>query len=382
MPSPSPAPTAVRRAGFYGLLDQLRALAALAVVWSHLVGYYLSVTGGTWLPATAVDRLVEQPVGIIQDFGWFGVAVFFFISGFVITHAAFRERGAEFALKRLLRIYPPLIAAVLVAVAAGAVLGVPATRLDGSPLTVLDVVANATLLNQVVFADAYILTVAWTLAVEVAFYALMWALHPVLRRAPWVPALVILAVSAAVSLVVPIVGWPGRLANVLAFLPLLVLGQALYLTVTRRVPAWLGLALGGASWVVFVLCLNRVYPDRATVDNNYAANAAVAFLLVVVAVLAEGRLPATRPLGVVAKRSYSLYLVHGPLGLNIMGRVDDTGLPYPVVLLIALVAIAIVTEAVYRFVERPSIELGRRLARRLAARAERRAREAEGSPSI
>ena len=373
MPSQPAVPTSAPvRGSFYGLLDQLRALAALAVVWAHLVGYYMSVTGATWLPAAAVDKVVERPVGVIHDFGWFGVAVFFFISGFVITHAAFREGSTEFAVKRLLRIYPPLLAAVLIAIAAGAILGVPATRLDGAPLTLLDVAANATLLNHVVLADAYILTVAWTLAVEVAFYALMWALHPLTRRAPWATALVIIAVSTLASLLLPDEGWTGRIAQILTFLPLLVMGQALYLTVTRRVPLLLGLALGGAGWVAFVACLGAVYPERTTVDNNYAANAAVAFLLVVIAVLAEGRFPATRVLAVVAKRSYSLYLVHGPLGLNVMGRLDDTGWPYPVVLLIALLVIAVVTEAVYRFVERPSIALGKASARRLRARTARR----------
>jgi exopolysaccharide production protein ExoZ len=69
-------------------------------------------------------------------------------------------------------------------------------------------------------------------------------------------------------------------------------------------------------------------------------------------------------------RSYSLYLVHVPVGFTILTALVVTAkLPYTVALLVALVAVAIVTELAYRFVEKPSIRLGRRLTTRPSGRA-------------
>lgn len=340
------------------------------MVWAHLVGYYLTVTGTGWIPSDVVTFLVSDPIRIIQDFGWLGVAVFFYISGFVITHAAFRESARAFAVKRLLRIYPPLIAAVLLAVAVGWAFGVPPLRDTGGPVTGWDIVANVTLLNHFVYSHAHILTVAWTLAVEVAFYLLMWALHPLLRRWPWVPPLAILAVCTALCLWLPGQGLEQRIGETMTFVPMLIIGQILYLTVTHRISEWLGLTLGLAAWSTFVICIGAVFPERTTVENSYTSNAAIALFVVVIAVLAEGRLRPSRVLSVIAKRSYSLYLVHGPLGLDILGALfNRTDLPYTLSLALAVLAVAIATEVTYRLVERPSIALGRRLTERWRDRA-------------
>ena len=41
------------------------------------------------------------PLGIIQDFGWFGVALFFLISGFIISDRAAAESTRTFVISTL-----------------------------------------------------------------------------------------------------------------------------------------------------------------------------------------------------------------------------------------------------------------------------------------
>lgn len=88
-------------------LDPLRGLAALWVVGYHLVCF-------------AGD---ESPIGPrFFALGYFGVPMFFVISGYCLTAAARRalqthEPPLKFLARRLARIYPPLWAAILVAVA-------------------------------------------------------------------------------------------------------------------------------------------------------------------------------------------------------------------------------------------------------------------------
>lgn len=77
-------------------LDGLRALAVLLVIASHL-----------WIPVLAG--------------GWIGVDVFFVLSGYLITSILVREfdqtgsiRLARFYTRRLLRLYPALVAMLIV----------------------------------------------------------------------------------------------------------------------------------------------------------------------------------------------------------------------------------------------------------------------------
>lgn len=347
---------------FFSLLEQLRALAALAVVWCHLVGYALEALGRTWLPHDLVSRFVEKPLEIVNYFGWFGVAVFFFISGFVITNAASRERSREFIVKRLLRIYPPLVGAVTLALLLSAVSGNPIKGSVTDSVSVLDYVSNITLVNHFVGPRALILAVAWTLAVEMFFYVAMWITRPLLARAPWAVSPLILAAVLVLVLLQPLSSWLALPALTAAFVPLLVLGQLCYLIVSKSVRPWIALLGMVAAWGIYILATERLYPEELVPGNSYPENALLAFLLFVAALFAEGRIRPSRVLGVVAKRSYSLYLVHGPLGLTIIGAIaNNTPLPFTVILGIALVAVAAATELSYRFIERPSIRLGKRL---------------------
>jgi peptidoglycan/LPS O-acetylase OafA/YrhL len=90
-------------------VNQLRGIAALLVVWDHMVGQWLSQQRLHWAPNDLVVRFVMVPLNIIQDGGFLGVALFFLISGFVVTRATAQESPVKFAVRRLLRVCPPLI---------------------------------------------------------------------------------------------------------------------------------------------------------------------------------------------------------------------------------------------------------------------------------
>ncbi len=93
----------------------LRAIAALMVVYDHLFGVLPSqYFGSPTFLVPLIQNNITTPLGIIQDFGWIGVALFFIVSGFIITHVAMRESRTEFLVKRIFRIYPPLILAILI----------------------------------------------------------------------------------------------------------------------------------------------------------------------------------------------------------------------------------------------------------------------------
>src|SRR5689334_19364243 len=58
-----------------------RAVACLLVVYCHAIGRPIVVYNETWAAHTLISSFVAEPLGIIRNFGLFGVALFFFISG-------------------------------------------------------------------------------------------------------------------------------------------------------------------------------------------------------------------------------------------------------------------------------------------------------------
>jgi peptidoglycan/LPS O-acetylase OafA/YrhL len=216
------------RPGYIPALDGLRAVAVLAVVAYHL----------------------EELPG-----GFFGVDVFFVISGFLITRLllAERERNGGIALgsfwiRRFKRLVPALFV-VLVAVSIGSRLWLPAFRLGEirvDALAAIGYVANwrFVLSGQSYFASGLApspLRHTWSLAIEEQFYVL-WPLVVVLiakvtkdhlRRGVGIVAGVAMVVSA---------GWMAFAASIGMDL------SRIYYGTDTRVFALFGGALLGTWW--------------------------------------------------------------------------------------------------------------------------------------
>ncbi|MEO5534133.1 MAG: acyltransferase [Pseudolysinimonas sp.] len=348
---------------FFPLVDVLRAIGALLVVYSHLVGNFLDAHGRSWPIDSFVDAVVIVPLHIEINLGWLGVALFFFVSGFVVTHAARDERPGTYLVRRLLRVYPPLIFTVLVVLVL-AMAGVAIPGLEG-PLTPGDVLANMSLANFLLPLQPVMVAVGWTLVIEMAFYLGMFVLHALLRRMAWLVPPALLIGSAIFVAASPWLGEVGiRAAAYVALVPVLVIGQATYLAYRRLAPVWLAALYGVGAWLVLLFGVDRTSPLFRDPAHSFLANTVVGFGIFLAAVLLEGRLRAPRVMAVTARRSYSLYLLHVPVGYPILtALVEYARFPYAPSLVIAVLAVATATELSYRFIERPTIQLARLLTR-------------------
>jgi peptidoglycan/LPS O-acetylase OafA/YrhL len=222
--------------------DLLRLLAAAAVIFHH------------------VQPLAGAPVRRVfsTDFGQLGVAVFFVISGYLVTASWRRapELGA-FLRKRLLRIEPALIlAATLTALVLGAlVTTLPLADYFRAPQVWLYVLRN-TLLYPVtyelpgVFAHNPLPHIVngslWTLRLEFSCYLLVAALGLARLLTPRIVA--VLAVAAGAVFVVlhilrPDLAATGllRLVDIAALNGFLFLAGAFLNLRDRPVPAWAAL---------------------------------------------------------------------------------------------------------------------------------------------
>lgn len=328
-------------------IDTLRGLAVLLVLWDHLVGQYLTQRELSWWPHEVVHEYVSTPLGIVQDFGWFGVCLFFLISGYVITHVAQRESSGQFTIRRLLRIYPPLAGAILLAVILAPFSGEPVA--GGWP----EVLWGMTLLNYFGVPQNVVLGVAWTLVIEVLFYSLVAVQISWFERRPRISAFLNLSVCVLV------IACSRRFGNEfflfaasVAFIPYLIFGQILYLRSRRIVGNGFLTVAGLAAFATIQYGIREVHVSFLPLGNSYLLSFVFALGLFVIAMLIN--IKPARPILFSAQVSYSLYLVHGPVGFAALGLGTRLGLPYAVSLPFAIAAVFGMAFAFNRMIERPS----------------------------
>mgnify|MGYP001247409545 CR=1 FL=1 len=352
--------------GRYVLLNQLRALAALSVVYSHLVGNFLVYTGQSWRLDDAVHAVFLNPLGFHDNGGWLGVSLFFFISGFVVTFSGTKASRWGFISRRLVRVYMTLVIVVVV-IAILSWWGVRIWTVTG-PVTGLDVAANASLavfaLHSADLSSAPWLPAAWTLVTEVMFYFLVLAILPVLKNRPRLAPWAALALVAFVVMALTAVNAPGSLATHANMLSLMVMGQATYLFRSGRLPRleWVG-AMLAAPAVTYALSLIAPSAISGPYARNYWTVTGIGLILFLAAVFADGKWKGFRAFNFIARRSYSIYLVHVPVGYTVMLALWHAGWMPRETVLVGLVAVAIAAELAFQAAERPTKAVVRRLKR-------------------
>jgi peptidoglycan/LPS O-acetylase OafA/YrhL len=367
--SPAAAP-----AEFFPSIALIRAVAALLVVYDHFLGVWPEHNGVTLPVAQAVERWVFAPLHIMMNGGAFGVALFFMVSGFIIVYVGQRESRRSFAIRRALRIYPPLwisiallLAAYGLAHAASDALGLPRFAIHDvlqSANPVPYVLAAATLGNYLIGTPP-VNGVAWTLIIEVLFYATVLALLPLLKARPRTAmavafaGLALLQAIARTSAVVFLVAVNG------VYVTFLFLGSLVYLRWAGKIGNGFFVLATAAFWGLFLHGIARIVLQPPWTLSGYGVSYAFAWFAFVALLLVDRHLRLPRIPAFFSRISYSLYLNHGGLGMLALTLLyPRTG--FVVAFAIAFAAVVAISAASYRWVEVPS----QRLARRLTTRAE------------
>jgi peptidoglycan/LPS O-acetylase OafA/YrhL len=353
----------------FPLVDATRAIAALSIV-----AYHVAFVQG-WFDADGVGRWLAR-LNV-------GVPLFFAISGFLLYRpwAAARLAGQPppstrvYALRRALRVLPAYWVALTVI----------ALVLDRRDVFSWPGAAEHYGLLQAYDPDRFTggIGQAWTLTVEVAFYAVLPLLALGMRRVSGDGLRGELALL--VGLAVGSLAWKAGVLLVVdedapAYLPLLtalpaqldMFAAGMALAVLSA--AGRGARLGRAPWLVWLaaavafaaLGAWRPAADAPRVLGEHALQLVVAAALLVPAVVAasEGgairRALAWRPLAWIGLVSSGVYLWH----LDAIRELADTGAPGAVVVVVGP-AIAIALGAASWYVlERYALRLGRRAADR------------------
>lgn len=287
-------------------LDVARASAAVYVVLHHAVH-------------------IGGPLGVLFSFGQEAVLVFFLLSGFVIF-ANENERVRQpkgYYLRRLRRIYPPMIVAMLVSTALWAVGLIDALPTWQSAVGTLLALQDIAFLKPGVITEPYLGNdPLWSLSYEIAFYLVFPLVMMLWRRSRMMTRVAVPAVSIAayVSFLVA----PNHFSLVAAYFMTWWAGAMVAhlwmqgrLRVRNAVPEFAGLialavvagigvlthGFAGLGYFPFLMLRHFVF-------------VIVLFALLFSPVrswLAAVSHPVARPAAAVAGISYGLYVIHYPV---------------------------------------------------------------------
>lgn len=352
--------------GYYPGLDVLRIVASVAVVYTHVRDWF-GVGGERWRFDEAFTAAVMGPLHVDTFLVPLGVTTFFLISGLVITQAAFRESPGRFLFRRAARTLPAMwvvLVVVWVVAKAGVPIGVTGEVTAGT------LFGNLTLTNFFFSGVPGLDLVTWTLVVQFAFYLFVAATIPLLRRWPWLPPALSVALVAVLLSVVhtesPVALHTLRV--VVTLLPILFIGQLVTLVRLGRLHPLAGVAYAVLHWSLIVR--GDLTSDFTPAVPGYTRMVICIALLAIVFCRMPGDWVAGRWLRGTASRTYAVFLVHVPV-LYVTPHLISTPAGTTLAFLVAMTGTAVIADLLYRLVEAPALRWCRRWENRGQSTAER-----------
>ena len=336
-------------------LDALRGMASFAVCWFHL-------TNGN--PAFLPDGLLK----LSGAYGWLGVEIFFVISGFVIPYALFHAKYeirsfGRFVAKRIIRLDPPYAVAIGIIILLGYVSAwVPGFKGEAFQFSAVQLLLHFGYIN-VFFGYPWLNVVFWTLAIEFQYYLLIGLLFPICAGRSKKSVLCLGIFLGVLAVVIP------HRAFIFPYLFLFLAGIT---TFQYKINIW------GRTAYLFLLTV-------VGVGTYYTLGTPAAVVSTVTALAIAFVQIQSRVLGFLGDISYSLYLLHVPIG----GKVINLSLRYAYDLegkVLALIVAAGCSIAaaylLYRFVEKPSREWSSAISLRTSVRPKASNVDAVSEPAI
>jgi len=320
-----------------------------------------------FVPGEAGEFLRHPPLRVLWD-GSAAVMLFFALSGFVLSLPFTGEDSSiqpiGFLIRRIARLYPAYWAALILALALrslvlghGPLLGVSpwADSLWSDPVSPSTLVKHFLMIAPGIDTHA-IDPVIWSLVIEMKV-SIVFPLILVLVRNTARPGIALLVMTASLS--------ASAYLRSLDVLPIF-LGASYLAKYRLPLETWItGLPLVGKTCLfasgVFLYGTSSFLGKgslRTILANGFGA---CLLLLMFLAWKPLAKFASSRPVHFLGRVSYSFYLVHLPILLLVYALLLPAVKSMAVCALVSLLCSLLVAEAMYRVIESPAQDLGRRL---------------------
>lgn len=352
----------------------LRGLAALSVLISH---YYLLF----WTsPKTVAELILSTPANVsppsylswlarvtIIDWGAFGVALFFIISGFVIPFSLRKVGARSFLIGRFFRIYPLYWVGFCVSLTSLWL----CSRYFGIawPYSVYQVGMHFLPGLRDIAWTPNIDGIIWTLEIEMKFYVLCALAAPCFRaldqRVFLLPLGIALASTMAWNFIPSLTGSPllhnaaQTAAHTGPFLTFMFIGVAFHYMVVRILDPMQAVLIIAFVFLLYALQIAYgMYSNQAHTIWSYG----IALLVFAFAATYQSVFKPNVVLNFLADISYPLYVVHGVAGYAALRVLVDIGVKAWLSLIIVTTGAIGLAWVLHVVVEVPSHSFGKQIA--------------------
>lgn len=287
-----------------------------------------------------------DPIKTVGSFGWLGVEAFFVISGFVIPYSLFLRGyclrdSTSFFTRRIKRLEPPYLGCILLVIILHGLSSLAPGFAGGSlNLTWQRLLAHFGYLNAIL-DYGWLNPVFWTLAIEFQYYIFMALLFPILVHTN----LVIRGVSVLGIALLGFMGY-GNPALLPHWLPLFAIGMVTFQFYAAQM---------SFHWYATILLTTSAI-SYYFLGPQHAIVGALTALAIVLASYREIS-PIFAPFAFLGTISYSLYLLHVPIGgriINLASRLPESVIyRYPAIVIALIVSVSC-AYAFWWVIERPS----------------------------
>lgn len=337
----------------YVSLIYLRAIAPLLVFYDHIIGIKYSQYSMLNVH-TILTEYIIIPFGIIQDFGFLGVAIFFILSGFIMSHIVSKESLYEFAIKRILRIYPALIVSILIIY----ILSLFFSKYIGI-FEFRDIFLSMSLLNYISLQNNPIQGVAWTLIIEILFYILFGFFYFITKNLKRT----FILLSFSIFLIIEFSRSFGPnfflFAASISYIPFLMSGILIYSYKTENKISIVFIII---NIFLILFSLFTIHNDFLVINNSYLINYIYAVCIFLMFIFNENKFKKNKLVVFFNNISYSFYLYHGFIGYLIIDLFfDQLGV---VSIIMSFIVATIISYLSYLFVENTMNNLGKKILKR------------------
>ncbi|MGQ4509679.1 acyltransferase family protein [Dermabacteraceae bacterium P13147] len=321
----------VRRSGRLEALDAVRLVAALMVVSFHWT--FNGIVNGK-IANMPITRLSE-----VTRYGFWGVTLFFLISGFVISRSVQGKSVRAYVVSRATRLYPAFWVSVLIT-------GIVAmfVQARGMEVSLGKILVNLTMIPSV-FGVGFVDGAYWTLEYELFFYAVVLLVMLFVGERFLVPLMAVWAVAAALA---TFSGYGSAFFVLARPFPAFAGGALIASLVDNPRGKWWRHVALVAAWLTTVRTeVSYSHQLEAFSQRNYSSLVVAALITSFFVFLLLHVFPAVRSLRIPGARTagaltYPVYLLHAHLGymaLAAWGSRENAIWLYPL-LLLGLLALA------------------------------------------
>ncbi|MDF3054218.1 MAG: acyltransferase [Gammaproteobacteria bacterium] len=282
-------------------LDILRIFAFLSVLIGHKFYEHLSSIMGDHSTHITLREIIKRIMPFYSG-GGTGVVVFFLVSGYIITQVLMKESTSSFMIKRIFRIYPLYVFAILLETTLN-------YMVDGIPIPGMSTLIPRLTLTGDFFGTPYALAdVEWTLRIEILFYVFMVFLKICAwkQNILWVFPIIYFLATVFLQAFGPFTTAPALATGYITlYMPFLFIGSIFFLLEKKLANSSLGILCILYIAVSYLILIPKINPQFS--HSHFMITACFLFTL---AWMIRNKLAPSLPVIFLSNLTYAVYLFH------------------------------------------------------------------------